>query len=173
LAGTGDFLAESTPNRLRISGPALDTHPPRTTESGAGPHLVHPGVCPRVISLGVDHSAQPQACRDHQGRTQPRDPTTTFDPDFVRWDVLQIQVSSSHPASCTAWHGWPARSRQSAIVRSSKPYALTIAWIGHPYASNVTTITTRVGSIRKPANIVPVRSLKVFPQHGHWSRRRF
>ena len=58
--------------------------------------------------------------------------------------------------------------RQSATVRSSSPYAWTIAGSGQPYANNVTTITTNVTSLRKPAYIVPALALNVLPHRLHW-----
>lgn len=45
----------------------------------------------RAITLGAHHAAQPQAGRDHQGRPQPSNPAPSFDPNFVRLDMLQLQ----------------------------------------------------------------------------------
>jgi hypothetical protein len=36
-----------------------------------------------------------------------------------------------------------------------------MAWIGHPYANNVTTMMISVGGVLSPSSMVPRRELKV------------
>ena len=175
LPGTGDFLAKSPHNRVGISPPTTHTHQ-------------HGTAHPNRAQVRTCFSNRSASARSRWALTTPPNPkrveTIKADPNQAiqprpltrissAWTCSNSKGPCATTASWTAWHCRPARSRQAATVRSSNPYALTIAWIGQPYASNVTTLTTSVGSVRKPANSVPVRSLNVFWQQVHLYRRRF
>ena len=65
----------------------------------------------------------------------------------------------------------PARCCQRATVRSSSPNAATMAWIGQPYASSVTTTTTCSRAVRSRYSAVPAVSANVRRHRLHRYRR--
>src|SRR2546430_15726983 len=83
------------------------------------------------------------------------------------WTCIRSRIPCSIFSLWTDSQCLPARYCQLATVLSSNPKACTMAWIGHPYASNVMTTTINSVGLRNPAKTVPVFSLNVLPHVLH------
>jgi hypothetical protein len=70
--------------------------------------------------------------------------------------AIQTRRPTSATHSSSAWmccsstcRCWPARVTQAATVRSSRPKAATMAWIGQPWHTRVRTTLTTSAGVRK------------------------
>lgn len=129
-----------------VAGQAINRQQQRPTQ-GHSPNLVRQGLDQDFVSPGVDDTPQPQPARNHQRHRQPQRTFLGLDLDFVRLDLSQIKLALPDDLLITLWQWLPARCHHSLTVRSSKPYAATIAGTGQPYTNNVKTVITNLASV--------------------------
>ena len=91
--GLFDLLSKGAANTAWIRTPPICQDQKRAQCLGRSADLLHQVVSQAAITRKLDHSAQPQARRNHQSQAHPCDHLAAFYPNFVGLNVYQIQLS--------------------------------------------------------------------------------
>jgi hypothetical protein len=87
-----DLLSKRSADAPRIRAPAVCQHEEGTQASRALANLSHQAISQATIPRELDHSAQPQARRNHHGQCHPANHLASFDPNFIGLHVHQVQL---------------------------------------------------------------------------------